>query len=108
MTGKTAAKPPKTLSAEAKRFYKSVIAEYAVDDCVGLHYLAQAATAYDEVLRAEAVVRKEGLTTKDKWGQTKQHPIVPTLRDSRNAMLKCIRAMNLDIQPPSSPFGDRR
>jgi hypothetical protein len=46
----------------------------------------------------------EVLTIADRFGQQRQHPATLVLRDSRNLMLRSLKALNLDISP-GNPLG---
>jgi P27 family predicted phage terminase small subunit len=94
--------PPAGLSDEAKQWWQKIVADYEVDDQAGFLLLQSALEAFDDMRKAQALVRVEGITLKDRWGQQKQHPATLVLRDSRNLMLRCLKALNLDIQPGES------
>jgi hypothetical protein len=47
--------------------------------------------------RHQATIAAEGPIVKDRFKQHKQHPAVLNLRDARNALVKCLRALNLDM-----------
>src|SRR5215813_420981 len=94
-------KPPETLSDEAKRWWRSIVEEFQVDDSAGVLLLQSALESFDDMRRAQAILAKEGMTIVDRWGQQKQHPATLVLRDSRNLMLRCLKQLNLDIVPGS-------
>ena len=100
-------KPPETLSAEARGWWNQIIEAFEVDDPAGLLLLGSAMEAFDDMRAAQAILAKDGLTLKDRWGQQKQHPATLVLRDSRNLMLRSLRALNLDVSP-GSPLGGRK
>jgi P27 family predicted phage terminase small subunit len=99
---------PKSLSVAARKIWKSIIEDFEVGDSAGLLLLSEALTAYDEVRKAEAILASQGTIVKDKWGQLKQHPANLNLRDARNLMLRCLKALNLDIAPASPLLAGRK
>jgi P27 family predicted phage terminase small subunit len=98
--------PPKELSTEAKRQWNAIVEQFDVDDAAGALLLNQAMQAYDEVLAAKVILKKDGSVIRDRWGQQKQHPAALNLRDARNLMLRCLKQMNLDITP-GAPLGGK-
>jgi P27 family predicted phage terminase small subunit len=106
---KTRAKPPKGLSAEACKWWESIRVEYDVSDPGGLMILASACEAFDRMRQAQRRLRREGLTSKDRFGQVKANPLTVIERDSRAAMLAALKQLNLDLEPleqrPGRPAG---
>jgi len=92
-------KPPASLSDEAKGWWKQITEVFVVDDPAGYLLLGTALESFDDMRKAQAVLEKEGMTIKDRWGQQRQHPATLVLRDSRNLMLRSLKALNLDIVP---------
>lgn len=99
-------KPPASISAEGKKWWTRIVEEYAVDDAAGLLLLEEAMRAFDDTRKAQAILEREGMTLKDRFGQQRQHPASLTLRDSRNLMLRSLKALNLDIAP-GAPLGKK-
>jgi len=102
-------KTPKHLGKEAKSLWSRLLKEYGIEDEAGLLILQTAAEAFDRMRDAQAVIAKEGLTVKDRFGQPKAHPLTTVERDSRAAMLAALKALNLDLEPlqerPGRPAG---
>ena len=102
-------KPPVHFTSETKRIWQEIIDEYAIDDAAGLRILRVALEAFDRAQAARATIDKDGMTVKDKFGQTKPHPLLPIERDSRAAFLAGLKALNLDLEPlrdrPGRPAG---
>lgn len=96
--------PPKSLSAEAKKKWRAIVEEFEVSDAAGFLLLAEAMAAFDEVQAAKEILERDGSVITDRWGQKKQHPAALNLRDARNLMLRCLKALNLDVAP-GSPLG---
>jgi P27 family predicted phage terminase small subunit len=100
-----APKPPKGLSAEARRWWREIRDEYDIRDAAGLLLLQTAAEQFGRMRAEEAVIDREGSTVKDRFGQPKQHPAVLNAREARSAMLKCLRSLNLDLEPVRDTVG---
>ena len=102
-------KPPKGLSREAARWWRKLIAEYMIEDEVGLLVLATALEAFDRMRQAQAGLATDGLTIEDRFDQMKVHPLTVVERDSHAQMLAALKALNLDIEPlrggPGRPSG---
>jgi hypothetical protein len=98
-------KPRKGLSVEARRWWRAIRNEYDVRDSAGLLLLQTAAEQFARMRGEEVVIDRDGSTVKDRFGQLKQHPAVLNAREARSAMLKCLRALNLDIEPVRDRIG---
>jgi P27 family predicted phage terminase small subunit len=102
-------KPAKDLSAAAKRKFRSLQAEYDISDTAGLDLLNDYCQFYDRREQARKTIREDGAVIKDRFGQTVAHPATRIERDASGAMLKCLRALNLDLEPkhdkPGRPPG---
>lgn len=104
------ARPPKGLSAEAKRRWRAIQTEYRIADSAGLQVLTTYAEAFDRMRSAQQRIDKDGATYVDRFGQVKAHPLLPVERDARAAMLNALKCLNLDLEPlhdrPGRPGGD--
>ena len=92
--------PPKDLRPETKAWWRLVVADYPLEDH-HIHLLTLAARAWDEANAARAIVLREGLTTRDRWGQVKAHPACAIEQKSRNDYARLLRELNLD--PEAAP-----
>lgn len=92
-------RPPKTLSAEAKTWWRKLVDAYGIRDEGGLLLLATALEAFDRMRGAQRQIETDGLTVKDRFGQPKPHPATVVERDSRSGMLAALRALHLDLEP---------
>jgi P27 family predicted phage terminase small subunit len=101
--------PPGHLSTEGKNIWTEIISEYSIDDAAGLRILRVACESFDRAQSARETIEKDGLTTIDKAGQIKPHPLLACERDSRAAFLAGLKALNLDLEPlrdkPGRPPG---
>ena len=92
-------KAPRHLSAEARRMFESLCAEYSILDTAGLRILRTTMEAWDRCQNARRQIDQDGMCIKDKFGQLKPHPLLAVERDSRAAFLAGLKALNLDLEP---------
>ncbi|TEB14608.1 hypothetical protein Psfp_02749 [Pelotomaculum sp. FP] len=98
-------KPPKHLSSAARKLWKEFMDEYDLSDTAGLTLLNLLTTAWDEAESLADQVRREGTTiVNPASGAAHVHPALQQLKESRAVVLRCIRALNLDVEPPG-PVG---
>ncbi len=110
MRSSTKAPPaPKPLSAEARTWWRRLTVEYGISDQAGLMVLQIALEAFDRLRNAQSVIAADGPTVKDRWGQTKAHPLLSVERDARGQLLSGLKQLCLDIEPlhdgPGRPAG---
>jgi P27 family predicted phage terminase small subunit len=89
---------PKQLSKEAFAWWDRIVGDFDLD-AAGLMILEAALDAFDRMRAAQADIKKRGISVEDRWGQLKQNPSVATERDSRAAMVKCLRELGLNLEP---------
>jgi len=98
---KGAAKPPKHLSVEARRWWARITECYEFDgDDAALLLLQTAMEAFDAMRLAAAVLQRDGWLQPDRFGVVRPHPMAAVLRDSRAAMMRALKALNFDVAPP--------
>lgn len=92
--------PPKALSAEASRIWRSVAREFELE---AHHWaiLGVALEAFDRMREAQAAVTADGAYIAGRFGM-KAHPALAIERDSRLAYLRAIRELGLDLEAPAS------
>src|SRR5687768_5906218 len=96
---KSAVPKPPQLSAEGRKLWKDLQQEYGITDSGGLLILSAACEAFDRMRAAQKLIQGEGMTTTDRFGQSKPHPAVVIERDSRGQMLSALKQLNLDVEP---------
>lgn len=87
-------KIPAHLSADTRRWVLDVAGKWVLEP----HHeriLLLAACCWDRQRAAEALLKAEGLTVTDKYGQTKPHPAISAEKEARNGFLKAIKQLNL-------------
>ena len=92
-------KAPKTLSKEAKKWWRFIQHEYAIVDKAGLLLLQTSMEAFDRMRQCQETISAEGQTVADRFGQMKAHPLLSVERDGRSQMLAALKALNLDLEP---------
>jgi P27 family predicted phage terminase small subunit len=103
--------PPAHLSIEAKAWWRKIVEQWDLDD-PALLILEGALEAFDRMRQAQAIIAEQGVTTKDRFKQVKQHPATLVERDAKAALLRGIKALGLDLEPinpgPGRPLGGKR
>jgi hypothetical protein len=94
---------PRGLSRTSARRFKELVAEYGIRDVGGLQVLHSGLISLDLAEAAEAVIARDGLTTIDRFHQTRAHPLIAAARDHRAAWLSALRQLNLSIGTPTAP-----
>jgi P27 family predicted phage terminase small subunit len=101
---KRPAPPPAHLSDESKGIWRSVLAEYELDEKRHQAMLLVALEAFDRMREAQEAIRRDGAYIDGRFGK-KAHPALAIERDSRTAFLRAQRELGLDLSadPPRSP-----
>lgn len=105
--GVTAPQPPRKLGEHGMRLWRSVHAEYSIEDIGGIELLAQAAQALD---RAEALAERinaDGETIHSKTG-LKSHPSIKDEIACRAFVVRTLQKLGLNIEsikPVGRPGG---
>ena len=93
---------PRHLSPAAKRFFRAVSEVFELENHHFL-LLTLAAEAWDRCNGARRVLDAQGTTYIDRHGQPRPRPEVAIERDSRIAVARLLRELDLDIAPPADP-----
>jgi len=100
---------PKHLTKEARQWWEKITNEYDITDQAGRLLLQTAMEAHDRLKQAQAAIKRDGATVKDRFDQDKPHPLLTTERDARSQMMAALKALNLDLEPlqngPGRPPG---
>ena len=105
---KTASLAPKYLRPESAAFYNTVMTDYELD---GHHVilLTKACESLDRIEEAREIIKKDGLTFKDRFGSPRANPAVAIERDNKIAVARLFRELGLDLAgdgktaPPALP-----
>lgn len=92
----TKPKAPAHLTADAKKLWGRLFADYELGDAAGLLLLQSACESYDRQQQARKILAKEGAIVKDRWGQAKPHPAAGIERDARNQLHGALRLLRLE------------
>ena len=99
MVQKQKIKAPSYLSAAAKKWWDSVVAEYVLESH-HLKLLEAAAGAWDRAEQARKLLKKDGLVVLDRFKQQKAHPASLIERDSKSLFSRLVRELGLDVEGP--------
>lgn len=95
-------KPPTHLSREAKRWWKKLTAEFVFETPDAVLLLQTTFEAYDRMVEAQVTIKKDGTLLLDRFQQKKMHPAVLIERDARQAVLRGLKQLGLDVVPPGA------
>lgn len=87
--------PPRHLSAEARKLWAKLTADFVLDDAAGALLLQSACEAFDRLQEARKLIDKEGAVLRDRWGQAKAHAACGVERDARTQMHSALRLLKL-------------
>ncbi len=94
------ASPPSHLSDSSQSLWRALIVEYSLENDTAAQAILRAGLeARDRLLACQEAIARDGLTTVDRFGQTKPHPLIPAERDSRAQFLAALKQLNLDLEP---------
>src|SRR5262245_5146190 len=90
--------PPAHLGEDGLALWSGVQDEYGITDPAGLELLRQAAEAADRVASVRKQIDKAGELLVIK-GIPRVNPLCAVERDQRAAVTRCLKALNLDLEP---------
>ena len=93
-------KPPASLGKVGRGVWRRLQPDYGIQDSGGLVLLETACGCADLEADAMLQARKEGLSTVDRYGQRRPHPLLSVARDARGQMLAALRQLRLDADRP--------
>src|SRR5262245_60624450 len=107
-----ASKAPRHLKAESKRFYEQVVNDFFLEPH-HLKLLRLLCEAFDRCQEARRILAEEGLVVNHEKLGKRPHPCISIERDSRLAVARLLRELNLseepsDLRPPGLKFGGRK
>ena len=92
-------KPPSHLSSESKKWWRKIEESWELDDSAYI-LLKTALEAYDEMQKAQELIRKQGLIVKFPSGIVRKHPVLEVLKVARQGFLQAWRMLNFGVEPP--------
>jgi hypothetical protein len=90
------------LSAEAVAWKDRILTDYVIEDSGSLLVLEKTLEAYDRLREAQGILQRDGICIKDRFGVPQVHPMCRVERDSRIAVLRGLKQLELDIEVPKS------
>ena len=106
MTTKTR-RPPSDLPAAPRHLEKierdlwaELVCTFDFGDAASQAILGSALEAHQRARRCRETVDRDGEAIKDRFGQTRVHPLLNAERDARAAFLAGMRVLNLDLGSP--------
>lgn len=90
------------LGSAGAALWDKITGAYDVSDQHGQVVLLSACRAADRAEECRLAIEKDGLTTTDRWGQVKAHPLVHAEREARSQVLAALKALSLPI-PTDKP-----
>ncbi len=96
--GPKSPKPPSHLSNASKRWWKEVVATYALEPH-HLKLLQLAAESWDRCQQGRRAIGIEGPFVADRYGARAPHPAIRVERDSRQDFARLLRQLDLDSEP---------
>ena|SRR5215471_21114670 len=91
--------PPAHLSPSAQKWWQTTVETYQLAEH-HLRLLQLACEAWDRAQTARERLEQEGLTVPGREGGLRPHPCVAIERDSRLAVARLVRELDLDTEPP--------
>ena len=89
--------PPADLGATGRELWGKLVREYRIDDEHGKAVLGVACRSADRAESCRLAVEKAGLTVKDRFRQTRPHPLLAVERGARAQMLQALKQLSLPI-----------
>jgi Phage terminase, small subunit len=92
---------PEHLAEEEQALFKSIVAEFRVDDIGSLQLLTVAMEAHQRCRLASEAVARDGMMLADRFGTLQPHPLLKTEASARAQYLAALKALNLEPPQPS-------
>ena len=93
--------PPAHLSQSAKQWWRTTVDRYVLEEH-HIRLLQLLCESWDRAQEAREQLAQDGLTVVGREGGLRPHPCVAIERDSRLAVARLVRELDLDTEPPVS------
>jgi hypothetical protein len=90
--------PPAHLGEDGRSLWLGIRDDYGITDPAGLELLRQAAEAADRIASVRRQIDEQGELLVIK-GIPRVNPLCAVERDQRAALVRCLRNLNLDLEP---------
>jgi hypothetical protein len=97
--------PPKELGPNGRKLWRSLQAEYGIDDSPGLTTLLTVCRSEEDLVRMREQVRKEGDLVANRHGEKVQHPLLAAIRGTETVKRQALRELHLDNGTPPAKIG---
>jgi hypothetical protein len=99
--GEDPSAPPSGLGNAGRRFWKTILKEYVIDDAGTLQTLWQICASVDRLAECGEVIKRDGLLTRGARGP-REHPLLKTELAIRAFVVRALARLGLDAEPPKS------
>jgi phage terminase small subunit len=89
-------KPPEALSPGGRKLWKAILGDWPIHDAAHLAVLRVGLESLDRAARCRAIIDREGELSKDRFGQSKPHPLLSAERDARSSFFQAVKVLGLD------------
>jgi hypothetical protein len=96
--GSPASNPPRKLGKHGGQLWRSVIAEYVIEDCSGIEMLAQACAALDRAENCREQIDADGELLRTKNG-VRENPLCKIELANRAFLVRTLGRLGLDSEP---------
>jgi hypothetical protein len=90
--------PPPELEKQERAIWRRVVEVYDFcDDAAALSLLATALAAHGRARRCREIIDTAGEVTSDRFGQIRQHPLLPAERGAQSVFVAAMKSLNLSL-----------
>ena len=91
--------PPRQLGKQGLALWRSVTAEYAIEDAGGVEMLCQACQALDRAEECAAAIARDGVSLRLKAGLSRDNPLLKSELACRAFVVRTLARLGLDVEP---------
>lgn len=95
----TRPEPPAGLGSHGVALWRTITAEYVIDDAPGLEILRGACEAIDRAETAKAEVLRDGMTVTNATGSLRPHPALAVEHSFRGLALRHLTSLGVNAEP---------
>ncbi len=98
---------PSHLATSTREWWRSVIQNWHLEPH-HIRLLTLAAESFDRAAECRRVIQKEGLISKDRYGQPRLHPAADEERRAKALFATLLKQLNLDVGDPEAEEEKKR